>query len=286
MKKALKRSLSILLAITIILSSAYVGLREIDFSGLFAIKAKAIVASGTWGDNLTWSVDSTGLMIISGSGKMDSYLFSTSSSGWHTQSEIVNKIVVENGVTSISPLAFEAFSNVLSVTLPNSITVIGTLAFKNCTSLTSVVIPESVTKIDVRVFYDSSSLETVYYGGSEEDWNNISIGWNNQCLTRANIIFNCKIADHALKMGEIALSLKILDNSTKLNGETVLINGKNYDTGNGTINLDRVILKEENTISVVSTASEFYEQTFKLEHLDDSSETIFLEKRKATQNLT
>lgn len=47
MKKALKRSLSFLLAITIIFGSMYVGLGEIDFSGInfsgfFAIKAKAV----------------------------------------------------------------------------------------------------------------------------------------------------------------------------------------------------------------------------------------------------
>ena len=41
MKKALKRSLSLLLAITIIIGSAYVGLSEVDFGGLFAVEAKA-----------------------------------------------------------------------------------------------------------------------------------------------------------------------------------------------------------------------------------------------------
>ncbi len=41
MKNALKRSLSLLLAITIIFSSAYVGLSEVDFGSLFAVKAKA-----------------------------------------------------------------------------------------------------------------------------------------------------------------------------------------------------------------------------------------------------
>ena len=41
MKKALKRSLSLLLAITIIMGSAYVGLSEVDFDGLFAVEAKA-----------------------------------------------------------------------------------------------------------------------------------------------------------------------------------------------------------------------------------------------------
>ena len=41
LKKILKSSLSFVLAFTIIFSSAYVGLSEVDFSGLFAVKAKA-----------------------------------------------------------------------------------------------------------------------------------------------------------------------------------------------------------------------------------------------------
>ena len=41
MKNVFKKSLSVLLAITIIFSSAYVGLGEVDFSGVFAVKARA-----------------------------------------------------------------------------------------------------------------------------------------------------------------------------------------------------------------------------------------------------
>lgn len=42
MKRFLKSSLSLILAITIIFSSALVGLGEIDFGGFFAVKAEAV----------------------------------------------------------------------------------------------------------------------------------------------------------------------------------------------------------------------------------------------------
>ena len=78
MKKALKRSLSLLLAITIIFGSAYVGLSEVDFEGLFAVKAKAITkpaaTSGACGDNLRWNFDN-GTLTISGTGNMTNYSF-------------------------------------------------------------------------------------------------------------------------------------------------------------------------------------------------------------------
>ena len=74
MKKAIKRSLSILLAITIIFSSAYVGLGESDFSEIFTVKVKA-ASSGTCGENLTWKLDDEGTLTISGTGDMTNYSF-------------------------------------------------------------------------------------------------------------------------------------------------------------------------------------------------------------------
>lgn len=48
MRKILKRSLSLLLAITIIFGSAYVGLNEVDFIGYLAVEAKAAGTSNEW----------------------------------------------------------------------------------------------------------------------------------------------------------------------------------------------------------------------------------------------
>ena len=52
MKNVLKSSLSIFLAITIILSSAYVGISELDLNGLFEVKANAASES-----DLTFKLD-------------------------------------------------------------------------------------------------------------------------------------------------------------------------------------------------------------------------------------
>ena len=74
MKNVLKRCLSILLAIAIIFTSAYVGLNEVDFGGLFKLKAEAASHSGSCGEAVTWTLDtSTGELIISGTGDMRSY---------------------------------------------------------------------------------------------------------------------------------------------------------------------------------------------------------------------
>lgn len=57
-------------------------------------------------------------------------------------------------VTSIGTSAFEALTNLQSVTLPSSITAINTDAFYGCTKLGSVNLPEGLTVINQRAFYN------------------------------------------------------------------------------------------------------------------------------------
>ncbi len=81
-----------------------------------------------------------------------------------------------------------------SIDIPSTIegavvTEIASYAFEDCTSLTSIRIPDSVTSIGRSAFAYCDSLTDVYYGGSEGDWNEISIGEYNECLTNATIHF-------------------------------------------------------------------------------------------------
>ena len=56
---------------------------------------------------------------------------------------------------------------------------------------TSIVIPKSVRVIEDRAFYVGiNKLTTVYYTGTEEEWNAISIGTENDILLNATKVFN------------------------------------------------------------------------------------------------
>ena len=93
-------------------------------------------------------------------------------------------------VTSIGDYAFSECTSLTSVDIPDSVTSIGSSAFFYCTSLTSIDIPDSVTSIGDWAFDSCTSLTDVYYGGTEEQWNDISIGSQNEALTSANIHFS------------------------------------------------------------------------------------------------
>ena len=123
--------------------------------------AADIVDSGTCGaegngSNLTWTLDSEGVLTISGSGGMHGY--GPSGAPWHGR---VKSAVIAEGVTSIGSYAFYDCRSLTSVTIPDSVTSIGWYAFYDCRSLTSVTIPDSVTSIGQSAFYDCRSLTSV-----------------------------------------------------------------------------------------------------------------------------
>ena len=102
----------------------------------------------------------------------------------------LTSVVIGNSVTSIGDYAFQYCNSLTSVVIPDSVTSIGNDAFYGCDLLTSIVIPDSVTSIGEYAFYDCTNLKNVYYKGSEESWNNIEIGANNDYLIDATIHYN------------------------------------------------------------------------------------------------
>ena len=126
--------------------------------------AADIVDSGTCGaegdgSNLTWTLDSEGVLTISGSGDMHGY--DHLGAPWYGIRSPVKSAVIADGVTSIGDSAFFDCTSLTSVTIPDSVTSIGEYAFYNCTSLTSVAIPDSVTSIGDDAFSNCKSLTSV-----------------------------------------------------------------------------------------------------------------------------
>ncbi len=102
----------------------------------------------------------------------------------------LTSITIPDSVTKINVGAFLYCSGLTNVTIPSSVTIISMGAFQFCSGLTSLTIPSSVTSIGISAFYGCSNLAEVNYTGTEEEWNTITIGAENEPLTGTNIHFN------------------------------------------------------------------------------------------------
>ncbi len=121
--------------------------------------------------NITWKVENKTLT-ISGTGDMDDYAalmavhpsdnnyeYMGSSSPWYE--EDFNRVVVEEGITSIGAYTFNNKRYLLSVTLPESLVTIGECAFAGCQSLEEINLPDSVSEIGQKSFLLCSGLKEI-----------------------------------------------------------------------------------------------------------------------------
>ena len=115
------------------------------------------IESGTSGEGVYWTLDSKGLLTISGSGEM-------TSSPWRTDyARGIKQVVIEEGVTTVAGSAFDGCTSMTSVSFPSTLTSIGGFAFENCSALESVVFPENLTNIGYYAFRWCTSLKGVAF---------------------------------------------------------------------------------------------------------------------------
>lgn len=156
-------------------------------SEIFAADTVASGYCGSEGDgkNLTWTLDSEGVLTISGLGKMKDYENDNKNRApWYSSRKSLKKLVLKSGITSIGDYAFFDCSNLTgdlkipsnvhsigenafgycsgfngSLTIENGVVEIKKYAFYHCKGFTgSLKIPNSVTYIGVYAFYDCAGF--------------------------------------------------------------------------------------------------------------------------------
>lgn len=123
-------------------------------------------ASGACGDSIKWKYSANETLTLKGAGAIPDCvsLFGGFTAPWRDYK--ISKIVIKSGITSIGAGAFYE------------------------SDATSVTIPESVTKIGDSAFYGCNSLTDIYYSGTEEQWEEIVIGYGNGKINNAEIHYN------------------------------------------------------------------------------------------------
>ena len=110
-------------------------------------------------EGISWAINN-GVLTISGAGAMEDY-DSASSTPWYSMRYSINRITIQDGVTSIGDYAFSKCSGPTNIAIPDSVTSIGKGAFMECINLKSVEIPDSVISIGGAAFADCTSLAAI-----------------------------------------------------------------------------------------------------------------------------
>ena len=114
-------------------------------------------ATGRCGDSITWTLDDSGNLTLSGSGEMWNNGYDDSP----FKDYEIRKATVKYGITSIGESAFLGCRGMTELTLPNSVTSIGYYAFYGCSGLTELTLPDSVASIGDGAFICCSDLSKI-----------------------------------------------------------------------------------------------------------------------------
>ena len=120
-------------------------------------------------------------------------------------------VSIPDSVTSIGSYAFIHCTNLVSVKIPDGVTRINDYTFRDCSTLFTVILPKSVKSIGRLAFYGCDNLSVIYYGGSEEEWNNISVDVDNDVLSDAVMIYNYDPSNIETKVGYLTFYNNGLD---------------------------------------------------------------------------
>ena len=117
------------------------------------------------GTDIKWTISRDNKTItISGKGEMPD--FDNSSSGkrcpWEDKKSKIDKVIIEEGVTTIGKHAFSGCIALNEVQIPKTVKTIGIAAFQGCNTLRQIDIPGSVKDVRGFAFYDCPQLGQVH----------------------------------------------------------------------------------------------------------------------------
>ena len=137
----MKKAISIFLTVLLLFGTASLGLTAT------AEDPPAVIAEGTCGRNTTWTLDSAGTLTVSGTGGTDDYVYYNGidyrledDMPWLGLRDSIQKVVVNDGVTSLGHGAFYECKHLKEVVLADSVTYLGYATFYHCTALESVAL--------------------------------------------------------------------------------------------------------------------------------------------------
>lgn len=106
-----------------------------------------------------------------------------------TNCQNLKNINIHDRIKYIASDAFMLCTGLVHIKIGAAVNKIGTCSFSNCSDLSGITIPTSVTTIEQTAF-SGTDLKDVWYEGTKEQWDAITIEGNNEALINAVIHYN------------------------------------------------------------------------------------------------
>ena len=177
-----------------------------------ATEEATVLYSGACGTNLTWQIDDAGTLTIDGTGAMETYSYG--SAPWYAYRTHITKIIINNGITSISSGAFNGCSSLKEMTLPfvgysryysspygyKDLLfgyIFGTSSYTGATSTQQYYLDSSEARMSIHYYIPSSltkvtitDASTIYYGAFSNCSNITELNLNSEIKTIENYAFH------------------------------------------------------------------------------------------------
>lgn len=181
--KAIRKIIAALVALSACMSYTFALADNVNtnYSDSAYQTVSTVADSGKCGDNLKWVLDTNGTITISGTGEMSEYAFQTSQHQFTAEeneqymqklenhkfpwfeknsSELITNVIIEDGVESISDMAFYGTS-IKSISFPNSVKKIGKSSIANCAELEKITLSDNISEIPTGAFNSDYKLTSI-----------------------------------------------------------------------------------------------------------------------------
>ncbi|MBR0414582.1 MAG: leucine-rich repeat protein [Clostridia bacterium] len=105
----------------------------------------------------------------------------------------ITSVVIPDAVTNLEKSAFIGCENLKTAVVGSGITSLKLSTFGSCPKLESVVLPTSLTTLEYHAFNGNDALKTVYYRGTQEQWQKVTSN-DNPVIDAAKKVYNFKTA--------------------------------------------------------------------------------------------
>ena len=144
--KKMKRLLAVLLSLVFMFSAVQMA-------------SALIVADGTCGSSITWTLDSRGNLVVKGSGSIPTYTSGTQSFRSHIAK--IKNVTIKGDIISVGKQAFQSMTEMQTLSIESAMMVIYQSAFASCPVLKEVSLPEGLVKLESKAFEGCKALSEI-----------------------------------------------------------------------------------------------------------------------------